>query len=392
VRQMTAGLPHRPGRILLSILSLQPGGAERVISEMANWWAARGLAVGVMTLGGGKNDHYELAPGVVRYRVDSWRHASSRLARWADLALLPFAVRKTVRSFAPEVVVSFIDLVNNIMAFSLAGSGVPLVVCERIDPRHHRISKARALARRVLYPLACALVVQTEAVAASWARRVVPAHKVAVIPNFVRDLPPRSACPGPQGVSSPYVLAVGRLDAQKGHDLLIRAFAKVSRDIPGWRLVILGEGPERHTLSRLASSLGMSDSVMMPGVVPEPAAWMYGASLFVHPSRYEGFPNALLEAMAAGCAVIAADCPSGPAEIVRHGVNGVLVPSDDLEALGTAMKTLMEDTKARERLGKEALKVAETFSSAAVMGAWDELLSRVTRKGDVQDGGPPWKR
>ncbi|HOS28907.1 MAG TPA: glycosyltransferase, partial [Deltaproteobacteria bacterium] len=95
------------------------------------------------------------------------------------------------------------------------------------------------------------------------------------------------------------------------------------------------------------------------------------------PSRYEGFPNALLEAMACGCAVIAADCPSGPAEIIRHGVNGLLVPRENITALSTAMDRLMQDSNTRQRLSDQALKVKETFSQGEIMNRWNALIQKI---------------
>jgi len=225
----------------------------------------------------------------------------------------------------------------------------------------------------MLYPFSQALVVQTDPVAA-WAYRVISLSRVRVIPNFVREMHVQGIMPEER---EPVILAVGRLDKQKGHDLLIRAFARADAKQKGWRLVILGEGPERSNLWRLTEDLGIHDAVSMPGVVKEPAEWMYKADLFVLPSRYEGFPNALLEAMACGCAVIAADCPSGPAEIIRHGVNGLLVPRENITALSTAMDRLMQDSNTRQRLSDQALKVKETFSQGEIMNRWNALIQKI---------------
>jgi glycosyltransferase involved in cell wall biosynthesis len=115
----------------------------------------------------------------------------------------------------------------------------------------------------------------------------------------------------------------------------------------------------------------------MPGIVDEPAGWMYRAGLFVLPSRFEGFPNALLEAMACGCAVVSADCPSGPAEIIRHGENGLLVPREDVDALAAAMGRLMDDEGLRSSLGRKAVEVRSRFAQKAVMAQWDDLITHV---------------
>jgi GalNAc-alpha-(1->4)-GalNAc-alpha-(1->3)-diNAcBac-PP-undecaprenol alpha-1,4-N-acetyl-D-galactosaminyltransferase len=376
---MNPSSPQRPSRILLVILSLSAGGAERVISEMANWWAARSREVAILTLWGKEHDHYELDPRVQRLALDFWKHSRTP---WQFIAyragLLP-ALRQTVKRYSPDAVISFIDLINITMATALAGTRVPLIISERIDPRHHAISPLRSLARRATYPLASSLVVQTASVA-RWAQAIMKPAKIEVIPNFVRMLPGSCPAEGQAGSGQPIMLAVGRLDRQKGHDLLLQAFAATDAARSGWRLVILGEGPERPNLERLASELGIQDAVSMPGVVREPAEWLYEAQLFVLPSRYEGFPNALLEAMACGCAVIAADCPSGPAEIVRDGENGLLIPVEDVHALGTAMLRLMGDEGLRRRLGTQALQVRASFSQDSVMALWDSLIENVSGK------------
>jgi glycosyltransferase involved in cell wall biosynthesis len=123
--------------------------------------------------------------------------------------------------------------------------------------------------------------------------------------------------------------------------------------------------------------MGISDVVDMPGIVKEPAEWLHKAKFFILPSRFEGFPNALLEAMACGCAAIAADCPSGPAEIIRHNENGLLVPKEDVKALSVAMSRLMEDEELRTRLGQRALEVRSRFDQATIMAQWDDLIENV---------------
>jgi glycosyltransferase involved in cell wall biosynthesis len=120
--------------------------------------------------------------------------------------------------------------------------------------------------------------------------------------------------------------------------------------------------------------LGIADAVSLPGIVQDPERWMAQCALFVLPSRYEGFPNALLEAMAMGCAVIAADCPSGPRELVLDGKNGLLVPPENVEALAAALKTLMGDIALRRRLGERAISVRQRFAREAIIERWETLI------------------
>jgi glycosyltransferase involved in cell wall biosynthesis len=272
--------------------------------------------------------------------------------------------------FKPDVVVSFIEQTNVRILAALLGTGIPIIVSERTDPRRHQVARGWNFARLMLYPLAETVVVQTESVAA-WARRFLPDRKVQVIPNFVPALPPATSA---DQRHSDEFLAVGRLSHVKGFDLLLRAFADSGLKVTGVRLTILGEGPERASLESLARELGIAEAVSLPGIVQDPERWMAQCALFVLPSRYEGFPNALLEAMAMGCAVVAADCPSGPRELVIEGENGLLVPTENVEALAGALKKLMGDAALRRRLGDQAVSVRQRFAREAIIGRWETLI------------------
>jgi glycosyltransferase involved in cell wall biosynthesis len=345
-----------------------------VIAELANAFVAAGDEVGVLTLSHPGSDHYVLYPRVKRIALDviwnstnPWESVRSNLRR-------AHMIRRAVKGFRPDCVVSFIEQTNVRLLAALLGTGIPVIVSERIDPRRHQVGRAWALARRLFYPAARCVVVQTPSVA-GWAKGVVGAHKVRVIPNFVRNLP---AAPDSATRRADEILAVGRLDRQKGFDVLLRAFAQSGLAEEGLRLVILGEGPERPSLAALAQDLGVAAAVEMPGVVPDPERWMARCAFYVLPSRYEGFPNALLEAMAMGCAVIAADCDSGPRELVRHGENGLLVPVADVAALAQALRELALNPSLRACLGHAAQAVRARYAKAAIVAEWRNLIEEVT--------------
>lgn len=359
--------------ILFCVSSLAAGGAERVIVELANAFVAAGYEVGVLTLSHSGGDHYALDSrvkriglGVVGNSQSVWQGIQSNL----DRARL---IRQAILSLTPECVVSFTDRTNALVLAALLGTGIPVIVSERIDPRRHAVGRAWILARRLFYPTARRLVVQTPAVA-GWARGVVGAHKVRVIPNFVRDLP---AAPDSAMRRTNEILAVGRLDRQKGFDVLLQAFAQSGLAAQGLQLMILGEGPERPSLATLAQDLGVAAAAEMPGVVPDPERWMARCTFYVLPSRYEGFPNALLEAMAMGCAVIAADCDSGPRELVRHGENGLLVPVADVAALAQALRELASAPALRARLGHAAQAVRARYAKATIVAEWRNVIEEV---------------
>jgi GalNAc-alpha-(1->4)-GalNAc-alpha-(1->3)-diNAcBac-PP-undecaprenol alpha-1,4-N-acetyl-D-galactosaminyltransferase len=227
------------------------------------------------------------------------------------------------------------------------------------------------LLRRLVYRHASAVVVQTDPIA-KWFREFVPTRRLLTIPNAVRGHAflgdSRACCAGR------IVLGVGRLVRQKGFDLLLRAFAKAGLADDGWRLVILGEGEDRPALSQLSSDLGVAKSVEMPGHVTDVSEWISRAPIFALSSRYEGFPNALLEAMQVGTACVSFDCPTGPSELIQHDSNGLLVPADDVDAFSAALTRLAHDDALRNHLAQEATKVAANFSIDRVYGLWVEAL------------------
>jgi glycosyltransferase involved in cell wall biosynthesis len=264
------------------------------------------------------------------------------------------------------------------------GLGVAVVVSERVDPSQHHISWPWHNLRRLTYRWADALVLQTRSALARFCS--FGKGKAHVIPNPV-TLPVESGENAPSRPSertNRLLVAMGRLAVQKGFDLLLEAFKQASADRPNWTLTILGEGPMRAELEESVRRLGLTGQVRLPGQVHDPFCVLRQADLFVLSSRFEGFPNALCEAMACGLPVISFDCPSGPAEVIRDGVNGVLVLPEDVEGLTLALARLMDDEAERDRLGKRAPEVLDRFSVEKVMAEWDDLIGLLRRGKRVQ--------
>jgi glycosyltransferase involved in cell wall biosynthesis len=231
----------------------------------------------------------------------------------------------------------------------------------------------------VLYPSARAVVVQTAGIS-QWAQRIVRKEAIYVIPNPISEqfLGSHES----NGTSSYHtVVAIGRMEPQKGFDRLLTAFAKCARRHPEWTLRIVGEGTERPQLHALAVKLKLESRIRFDTVTKEPEKVLRDSDLFVLSSRYEGFPMVLLEAMACGLPVISFDCPTGPREMIRDGIDGVLVPPDDVEALAKAMDGLMGAQQERQRLAARAVEVSERFGLSRVMAMWSEVLGKAARAG-----------
>jgi GalNAc-alpha-(1->4)-GalNAc-alpha-(1->3)-diNAcBac-PP-undecaprenol alpha-1,4-N-acetyl-D-galactosaminyltransferase len=356
------------------------------MATMANHWAARDWSVTLVTLDGATDDFYALHPAVERVALgvsgvspNVWRAVRSNARRVMRL-------RRAIRGSRPDVVISFMAATNALTLLAARAERVPVVVSERVDPTQYQLGRIWTRLRRVTYPWAAAVVVQTPEVL-HWARGFLRPETLHVIANPVAAPPdsPRSSAgfiareSRETATAVRHVVGMGRLDSQKGFDLLVRAFAQCCARRLDWRLTIIGEGEERDRLEALAEQLGIRSLVLFPGRVTEPHAVLRDADLFVLSSRYEGFPNALLEAMAAGLPVIATDCPSGPAHIVRPGIDGLLVPVEDPDALAAAMASLMDDPACRAQMGQRAIDVLERFAVERIMADWESLLGQVTR-------------
>jgi len=365
-------------RLTLVIPSLAGGGAERVLSTLANYWQGMGRGVTLLTYDDGTvPPFYGLDPDIRHVPLGIAQDSRHFVAGVRNNLRRVSALRAALRGSAPDAVVSFLEQTNVLTLLATRGSGTPAVVSERMDPASYRVGAAWERARRWTYPSASAVVVQTQRAADYFPRSLRP--RVRVIPNPVVP-PPVTKDPSGGPSPRPALIAMGRLHPQKGFDLLLRAFAGTRELHPEWSLTILGEGPSRAELEALRDRLGLAGCVSLPGRVKAPDAFLARADVFVMPSRFEGFPNALCEAMACGLPSISADCPSGPREIIRHGVDGLLVPKEDVGALAAALRRLMSDAGERRRLARRAPEVTERFSPDKVLGMWEELLGHVTRR------------
>lgn len=371
----TAPPRNEPVRALMVISSLSSGGAERVMSIMANHWAGRRWDVRIATFDDGSvPPFYDLSASVQHVPLGVAGHSANLLEGLRANLRRVTTLRRMMREFRPDVVISFVDRTNIVAVIAAEGLGIPLIVSERLDPsvqRHRGFDAAWTRLRNWAYRRASRVVVQTRNVHDYYAPDL--GNRLRIIANPITDV--RQAPDGADlRVPRPAVLTLGRLVREKNHDLLIRAFARISPQFPDWSLVIVGEGPLRGHLEKLAASLGVADRVSLPGRSRQPIGALRQADIFVLSSRTEGFPNALCEAMACRLPVISCNCRSGPSEIIRDGDNGILVPVDDEVALADAMAALMRDPDRRAELAGRATDVVDRFAAARIMDRWEEVV------------------
>lgn len=361
-------------RIAIVQAGLGAGGAERVVMLLAADRLARGDEVHLLAfVEPGTASYFPPPRGLLVHELGLPPQPSGKIAAGLGSARRLLRLRRALRGIGPDLVLSFLGKINVLTLLSTRGLGVPVIVSERNNPaleRRHWLWRPLGM---LLSNTADGLVMQTEAI-----RRSLPAgarRRSVVIPN---PCPP-APMPG-LPARSKRVVAVGRLVEQKGFDLLIRAFATVAGKHPGWTLTIYGEGPERRSLRLLAEHQGIAREVELAGVTDRPGAWIAGAALFVLSSRFEGFPNVLIEALAAGLPTIACDCPFGPSDIMAGGTSGLLVPPDDERALADALDRMMGDGELRARFAAAAPAAVVPFAPARVMAAWDEVLTRASAR------------
>lgn len=335
----------------------------------------------MVTLASAALDFYPLPPSVNRVSLDVAQESHSLLTLvWRTLRRLG-AIRATLRQTEPDIVVAMMPTANVLATVASVGLRSRVVVTEHTHPPNFPLGFLREWSRRIAYSRAAAVVALTEKSRIWLEQRCRLAH-IAVIPNPVTwPLPQAEPIVSPAqflGSHEKLLLGVGRLDHFKGFDLLMRAFACISERNADWRLAIVGDGPDRIALREMAEQLGLSERVVMPGRVGNIGDWFLAADLFVLSSRLEGFPNVLVEAMASGLPVVAFDCDTGPREIIRHNVDGMLVSSGGgVEALAQAMERLMSNDGLRARLSAEAIEVRHRLALSRVMTMWDALFATI---------------
>lgn len=364
-------------RIVFFVSSMNGGGAERVAALLCNRWVAKGHAVLLVpTFSGGGECVYSLDSRVrLEYLAD--RVGTTRRTPWTAVRRL-WAMRNMVRLFRADAVLSFLTNVNVATLFATRGLKVPVVTSERVYPPLLKMRGQWSFLRRLTYPWASLVVMQTKQ-GADWLTDTSPRSRGVVIPNpCAFPLPVTEPLMNPQMIvhaTRNVLLAVGRLSEQKGFDSLIAAFRSLAEPFPTWDLVVLGEGNLRSALESLRDAVGLHDRVYLPGRVGNIGEWYARADLYVMSSRFEGFPNTLMEAMAYGLPAVSFDCATGPAELIEDGVSGYLVPpAEGAGGLAERLTTLMNDDAKRRTLGQHAVAVRERFSEERIGAEWDRVL------------------
>jgi glycosyltransferase involved in cell wall biosynthesis len=409
-------------RLAFVIAHLGPGGAQRVAVNAANALVARGFDVHVTILGH-RPIVYWVDPRIVFHasspvtaafpasdadslddeleqiapvKKDGGESAkpTSLLGRYVKPYLHPrvlafglktagpvFSViwqgrrtiwlRRTIRKIKPDAVLSFLTQTNILTVLATRGLATHTAISERNDPRLQRHRPRVEFMRRVVYPWADVVTANSKG-ALDALQTFVPKEKLAFLPNPLADSPSSETF----AFTTPTVITVGRLVEQKGIDVLLAAWAKVAASLPDWRLALVGDGPLADELKEQARKLGVEDSVDWVGHVSDPFPLLRGAKLFVMTSRFEGTPNALLEAMACGLPAVVSDASPGPCELIGADESraGLIVPVEDANATADAILRLARDDTLRRRFGLAARERVRAHDADHAMDVWLRLL------------------
>ena len=396
---------HKKKHIAMYIGSLQKGGAERVMSNLADYFFEEGYKVTLVTTYLAPNE-YELrhagwkrvpagAEGATLVadtdenpvwidlnggekggidRVFSALLKSEQKGRVKNLRLRHKKLRDIWKELDPDLILSFIGK-NNIMALSTATrDGFKVVVSVSADPDWEYATPALKAGMLASFGRASGIIVQSNG-----AREKFPGYiqkKCVILPNSMDASFVRNRYTGEREKK---IVMVGRLHENKNQALVMEAFKEATKDrFKDYKLVFYGDGPDRLKLQHKATSLGIDGRVEFKGDVKHVAEHIEKSKLYILASGHEGMPNSLIEAMSLGLACISTDCPcGGPRDLIRDGVNGLLVPVGDVQAMTKAIVRVLENESFANDLGIAATEVQKRFAPDVASAMWKEYFEKV---------------
>lgn len=281
-------------------------------------------------------------------------------------------LKNTWKKIKPDLILSFIGK-NNIMAIMTAKSlKIPVVVSVRAKFEMEYPSKSMMLAMKYTFPKAAGIVLQSRGAAANLPDRI--RKKTIVLPNSIN----------PDFIREPYggirdkvIVSVGRVDANKNHKLIIDSFDKVKDEYPDYKLVIYGDGPDKDKLTKYVSDNGLEDKVTLMGSVLDVADRIQTASMFILASDMEGMPNALIEAMSLGLPCITTDCMYDTSELIQDNINGIVVPKNDTIKMSEAISKLLDDPEYASRLGSKAIEIQKDVAPDVINKRWENFFKTI---------------
>lgn len=357
--------------LLFYINAINGGGAERVILQLAHHFAEVGYKSVLVTSFVDKENEYDVPSNVVRISMEQEQVIQSRIQR--NISRIK-KLRTICKHERPAAIISFMAEPNFRSIIATFGLPVKRIISVRNDPEKEYRGKIGRFVGKYILPFADGCVFQTNE-AKEWFPLKLQ-HKSAVILNDVKE-----EFFNVKRKPTNTVVSVGRLSRQKNHSMLIKSFSKVSAEYPEQKLLIYGSGNLKEELLSLIKELQLEDKAFLMGATNDIAAVLSSAGIFVLSSDYEGMPNCLMEALAAGVPSISTDCPcGGPRALICDGVDGVLVPVGNEEIMASSIKKLLSDTQYTKSLGENAKQSSKKFYPDVIFDQWREYVEKVIKE------------
>ncbi len=359
-------------KICFYMAHLAKGGAQRVIVNLTEYMIAQGHEVTIVTTN--KADvEYDMPKGAKRVMSDIEKDeiTGSRIRNFHRR----FKKLKNVfRSEQPDVIISFIGL-NNMMAIATnLFYKTPVLISVRANPTMEYYTKLLQFISKTLFIKADGIILQTKDQQRYFPKGI--QKKCTILPNPLNpEFVTKSDNASIAWEDKKQIVAVGRVDGNKNHKMLIEAFTRVAAEYPDWTLKIYGDGEDKEKIDALIQKSGFADRIEAPGNVSDVPQRLEQARIYTLTSNEEGMPNSLIEAMAKGLACISTDCPcGGPAELIESGENGILIPIEDTDALEKALRDILSNEEYEKKLGSNAEKVKDTLDPKKVCKQWMEYI------------------
>lgn len=336
--------------------SLQGGGIERALTTLSVHFVKRGHNVIYIACRSGKH-FYKLDSNVI-FREPPFKHVTSPAQKLFSYQRTISFVRKQLKEFMPDTVLSFGDIINPVALLANRGLGYPIYISDRISPLQ-QLGWFKNFMKRITYMDATGIIAQSQ-MAADYKTEVFgEGLNMQIIPNSLRDIEDYS-----NEKKHNWVIGLGRLSYEKGFDRLIEAFGKIE-DHDDWTLVLVGDGPTRHQLEMQVKNLEIAERVVFMGQRSDVDKLLAQSRIFVIPSRCEGFPNALCEAMASPLPCISFDSISA-SDIIDNRESGVVVPDGNIDILAKEITSLMDDEQLRNKYANNSLSIREKLDKEKV--------------------------
>jgi len=347
--------------------NLDAGGAERVLSSIANYLSENGREVVIIQLGDGTS-FYPINQNVLIESLNLLEAKQTVLQKIIQKFKVIFLLAKKIKKHSPLAVISFIDITNILTVWASKIANTKVIVSERIHCNFLQ-SLFWRLMRDFTYRFASGIVVLSEIDFDYYGfvkKKKIIANPAWLLGKYSGTLKEKK------------ILCVGRLEEQKGYDIFLKTLAQVPAPLlDEWEILILGKGTLEKELKEQSSTLGLSGKVKFLGVKKNIEEFYRRSAIFVSTSRSEGFPNALNEALSMGCACVATDCPTGPSELIVHGYNGFLAKVDDTKEICACLTKLLGSERTRQEFSKNALDSSKRYSVSNIAQQWIDFVSNV---------------